>query len=215
CYLCVDRALVPADAVRSGAGCGRDRLAAAAAGDPTRRHRGRAPARQARAAARGRPLDARRRRRPRWRLRLAVDAKARRRADVHLAHRRPGVDRAAQRAAVARHAREARGLCARADDLAAYEVPRPAGLAPALPTAAPPRAPMPASFAALTTFSLRVRSGPLISSATRLHSAMTDWGGTPLEAGAAVDGAGAEVVGACATLALGGVIEGEVDGATT
>ena len=44
---------------------------------------------------------------------------------------------------------------------------------------------------------------------------MTDWGGTPLEAGAAVDGAGAEVVGACATLALGGVITGEVDGATT
>src|SRR5437762_720704 len=86
---------------------------------------------------------------------------------------------------------------------------------PSAPTAAPPRAPMPASFAALTTFSLRVRSGPLISPATRLHSAMTDWGGTPLEAGAAVDGAGAEVVGACATLALGGVIEGDGDGATT
>src|SRR2546430_13235438 len=93
-------------------------------------------------------------------------------------------------------------------------LPPPAMPPPSAPTAAPPRAPMPASFAALTTFSLRVRSGPLISPATRLHSAMTDWGGTPLEAGAAVDGAGAEVVGACATLALGGVI-GEVDGATT
>src|SRR5213595_2606085 len=92
-------------------------------------------------------------------------------------------------------------------------LPPPAMPPPSAPTAAPPRAPMPASFAALTTFSLRVRSAPLISPATRLHSAMTDWGGTPLEAGAAVDGAGAEVVGACATLALGGVIDG--DGATT
>src|SRR5262249_58890492 len=85
-------------------------------------------------------------------------------------------------------------------------LPRPAIPPPSAPTAAPPSAPMPASFAALTILSFRSRSGPLISPATRLHSATTDWGGTPLEAvdgppGAEADGAGAaEVVGASATL---------------
>src|SRR5438105_12329692 len=90
---------------------------------------------------------------------------------------------------------------------------------PSAPAAAPPRAPMPASFAALTIFSFLVRSGPLMSPATRLHSATTDWGGTPLDVDAVgADGVGvadgAVEVGACATLGLSEV-EGDADGATT
>src|SRR2546428_28386 len=87
---------------------------------------------------------------------------------------------------------------------------------PSAPAAAPPRAPMPASFAALTIFSLRDRSGPLMSPATRLHSATTDCGGTPLLAGAAADGAGVAGwtagVGAWATVGLA-VVEGDAAGA--
>src|SRR5262245_5982061 len=89
---------------------------------------------------------------------------------------------------------------------------------PSAPTAAPPSAPMPASFAALRILSLRARSGPLMSAATRLHSAMTDWGGTPLCAGADVagaaagGGAGVAAGGACATLES---VVGDAGGATT
>src|SRR6058998_557609 len=97
-------------------------------------------------------------------------------------------------------------------------LPPPAMPPPSAPTAAPPRAPMPASFAALTIFSLRDRSGPLMSPATRLHSATTDCGGTPLLAGAAADGAGVAGwtagVGAWATVGLA-VVEGDADGAAT
>src|SRR2546422_8434620 len=81
---------------------------------------------------------------------------------------------------------------------------------PSAPTAAPPRAPMPASFAALMTFSFVVRWVPPWLAAMRLHSATADWDGTPLDSGADVDGAGAGVVGAWAT-----VVEGEADGAAT
>src|SRR5262249_54572609 len=93
-------------------------------------------------------------------------------------------------------------------------LPPPAMPPPSAPTAAPPSAPMPASFAALRILSLRSRSGPPISPATRLHSATTDCGGTPLAVvdcpvGAEADGAG--VVGACATLES--VVESDADGA--
>src|SRR5260370_24576115 len=75
---------------------------------------------------------------------------------------------------------------------------------PSAPTAAPPSAPMPASFAAFKILSFLVFSGPPWAAATRLHSATTDCGGTPLrETGADVDGAGAGVVG---WAARGGVV---------
>src|SRR5690349_18210878 len=89
---------------------------------------------------------------------------------------------------------------------------------PSAPTAAPPRAPMPASFAALRILSFCPRSGPLMSAATRLHSATTDWGGAPLWAGADVEGAAAGgggagcVAGAWATF---GSVDGDADGAAT
>src|SRR5260370_21409304 len=76
---------------------------------------------------------------------------------------------------------------------------------PSAPTAAPPSAPMPASFAAFKILSFLVFSGPPWAAATRLHSATTDCGGTPLrETGADVDGAGAGVVGWAARGGVGG-----------
>src|SRR5467141_3920402 len=75
-------------------------------------------------------------------------------------------------------------------------LPPPAMAPPSAPTAAPPSAPMPASFAAFTTLSFVVFPGPPWAAATRLHSATTDCGGTPLrETGADVERAGAGVVG--------------------
>src|SRR2546423_12863286 len=88
---------------------------------------------------------------------------------------------------------------------------------PSAPTAAPPSAPMPASFAAFTILSFLVFSGPPWASATRLHSATTDCGGTPLrDTGAEVDGAvgwaaGGGVVGAWATWGFT-VVDGDADG---
>src|SRR6267143_3925960 len=85
---------------------------------------------------------------------------------------------------------------------------------PSAPTAAPPRAPMPASFAVSTILSFRVLSGPPWAAATRLHSATADCDGTPLDAGADVDGAGAGV-GGWAAGAWATVAEGDADGAVT
>src|SRR5882762_3532507 len=90
---------------------------------------------------------------------------------------------------------------------------------PSAPTAAPPSAPMPASFAAFRILSFLVLSDPPWAAATRLHSATTVCGGTPLrETGADVDGAGvvgwAAGVGAWATCGFT-VVDGDADGAAT
>src|SRR5437660_6768851 len=93
---------------------------------------------------------------------------------------------------------------------------------PSAPTAAPPSAPMPASFAAFKILSFLVLSDPPWLAATRLHSATTDCGGTPLrETGADVDGAGVVgwaagggVVGAWATCGFT-VVDGDADGAAS
>src|SRR5438132_993144 len=90
---------------------------------------------------------------------------------------------------------------------------------PSAPTAAPPSAPMPASFAVFRILSFLVLSDPPWASATRLHSATTDCGGTPLRAtGADVDGAGVVgwaagggVVGAWATCGFT-VVDGDAEG---
>src|SRR5258708_710439 len=94
-------------------------------------------------------------------------------------------------------------------------LPPPAMPPPSAPTAAPPSAPIPASFAAFKILSFVVFSGPPWAAATRLHSATTVCGGTPLrETGADVEGAGAGVVGAWATCGFT-VVDGDADGAAT
>src|SRR5260370_2466529 len=82
-------------------------------------------------------------------------------------------------------------------------LPPPAMPPPSAPTAAPPSAPIPASFAAFKILSFVVFSGPPWAAATRLHSATTVCGGTPLrETPPDVEGAGAGLVGPSAPCRL-------------